>query len=59
MSYNYDERSVRLDDPLGAVEPGTGYHLCASHSDRLSPPLGWTLTDHRSTSRLFVPLEVA
>jgi len=59
MSYDYDGRSVRLDDLVGDFEPGTGYRLCASHSDRLSPPLGWTLTDHRSASRLFAPLEVA
>ncbi len=59
MSYDYEERSVRLDDLLGDVEPGAGYRLCSAHSDRLSPPLGWTLTDHRTVSVLFAPLEVA
>jgi hypothetical protein len=59
MSYDYDARSVRLDDLTEIAEPGAGYHLCSAHSDRLSPPLGWTLTDHRTVTRLFAPLEVA
>jgi len=59
MSYDYAERSVRLDDLVEAVEPGSGYAMCAMHADRLAPPLGWTLTDHRTSVRLFAPLEVA
>jgi hypothetical protein len=59
MSYDYGERLVRLDDLVESVEPGTGYALCAAHADRLSPPMGWTLVDHRTATRLFAPLEVA
>jgi hypothetical protein len=58
MSYEYEARAVRLDD-LTDPEPGAGYTLCATHADRLTPPLGWTLTDDRTAVRLFVPLEVA
>jgi hypothetical protein len=58
MSYEYDTREVWLDD-LRVVEPGAGYALCGPHADRLTPPLGWTLTDQRTSVRLFAPLEVA
>jgi hypothetical protein len=58
MSYDYETREVWVDDPR-IVEPGTGYSLCAAHADRLTPPLGWTLTDQRTAVRLFAPLEVA
>ena len=58
MSYEYEKREVWLDD-LQVVEPGTAYALCSHHADRLTPPLGWTLTDQRTTVRLFAPLEVA
>jgi hypothetical protein len=59
MSYDYGERLVRLDDLTEEIQPGTGYAFCVTHADRLSPPMGWTLTDHRATTRLFAPLEVA
>lgn len=59
MSYDYGDRAVWLDELNAAVEPGSGYPLCSKHADRLTPPLGWTLTDRRSTVRLFAPLEVA
>lgn len=59
MSFDYDERAVWLDDLAQSVPVGAGYPLCAHHADRMTPPLGWTLTDHRNTARLFAPLEVA
>lgn len=59
MSYNYGDRSVWLDDLAASVDPGAGYAFCADHADRLTPPMGWTLTDRRTASRLFAPLEVA
>jgi hypothetical protein len=58
MSYDYQQREVWLDD-LQPVEPGAGYSLCATHADHLVPPLRWTMTDQRTTVRLFAPLEVA
>jgi hypothetical protein len=58
MSFAYTESLVWLDDLLDAVEP-YGYPLCADHADRMTPPLGWTLTDRRSVTRLFAPVHVA
>ena len=57
MAYNYPERQMWVEDLDGT--PGTGYPLCASHAERLSPPLGWTFVDRRTVVRLFAPLEVA
>jgi len=59
MSYEYRSRRVWLDDVTTRVEPGTGYAVCAAHADHMTPPLGWMLTDRRTTVRLFAPLEVA
>ena len=33
--------------------------LCADHADRMTPPHGWTLTDRRTVTRLFAPVQVA
>lgn len=59
MSYNYGDCAVWLDDLTTAVIPGAGYPVCARHADRLTPPLGWTLTDRRRTVRLFAPAGVS
>jgi hypothetical protein len=59
MSYRYSERAVWLDDLAAGIEPGIDYPFCTAHAERLSPPLGWTLTDRRTVVRLFAPLEVA
>ena len=59
MSFGYDNRAVWLADLVAVVGPGEGYPLCVDHANRMTPPLGWTLTDHRNTTRLFAPLEVA
>jgi hypothetical protein len=54
MSFDYPERSVWLNE----LEDGVagGYVLCGRHADRLTPPLGWTLTDRRNVTRLFAPV---
>ena len=57
MAYNYADRQMWVEDLDGG--PGTGYALCATHAERLSPPLGWTFVDRRTVVRLFAPLEVA
>lgn len=59
MSYDYGERAIWLDDIQEGMPPGAGYLMCGQHSDRMTPPLGWTLTDRRTAARLFAPLEVA
>lgn len=47
-----------MDDLVNGAER-TGYTMCADHADRMIPPLGWTLTDRRTVTRLFAPLSVA
>jgi hypothetical protein len=58
MSFFYDDGFVWLDDLSDDLEP-YGYPLCADHSDRMTPPYGWTLTDRRTVTRLFAPVHVA
>jgi hypothetical protein len=58
MSFAYQERSVWMDDLVSGAERN-GYAFCADHADRMIPPLGWTLTDRRTVTRLFAPLSVA
>lgn len=58
MSFAYGASSVWLDD---LVDAGMdyGYPMCADHADRMTPPQGWTLTDRRTVTRLFAPVNVA
>ena len=57
MNFNYTEKKVWIDD-LGQID--TGYVLCENHGDRLSAPVGWSLTDRRAAERpLFAAREVA
>ena len=58
MTFSYEDSAVWLDDIVNGVEPH-GYALCGNHSDRMTPPQGWTLTDRRTVTRLFAPLSVA
>lgn len=58
MTFSYDGRAVWLDDIVETMD-SFGYPLCADHADRLIPPLGWTLTDRRTVTRLFAPVHVA
>lgn len=58
MTFNYSDGAVWLDDLVDAVE-GFPYLLCADHADRMTPPHGWTLTDRRTVTRLFAPVNVA
>jgi hypothetical protein len=30
------------------LEPGSTVDLCVGHADRLTPPLGWAMTDSRT-----------
>lgn len=55
MTFDYTERAVWLEELEPETEPGRGYSLCADHAERLTPPLGWTLTDRRNVTRLFTP----
>jgi hypothetical protein len=60
MSYDYARRQIWLDDLFETPEPNTGYPLCHGHAGRVTPPVGWTLSDHRAPIRpLFVSRDVA
>jgi hypothetical protein len=52
MTFDYAARAVWLED-LGTTHEGPGHALCVDHADRLTPPMGWTLTDRRSVTPLF------
>ncbi|MFQ5523155.1 MAG: DUF3499 family protein [Acidimicrobiia bacterium] len=58
MTFSYEEGAVWLEDLGEKMEP-YGYPLCADHADRMTPPHGWTLTDRRTVTRLFAPVNVA
>lgn len=53
MTFDYDARAVWLLELDTHPEVVGGYALCTPHSDRMTPPLGWTLTDRRNVTRLF------
>lgn len=57
MTFDYDERSVWLFELDAETEASGGYALCTSHADRMTPPLGWTLTDRRNVTKLFATSE--
>ena len=59
MSFDYGEAEVWIEDLIEAPAPGEGYILCAPCGDKMTPPLGWRLSDRRNPTRLFAPLEVA
>lgn len=55
MTFDYSDRAVWLEEFDEFPEDLIGYPLCTDHADRLTPPLGWTLTDRRNVTRLFAP----
>ena len=60
MTYDYESRAVWVGDHPSRLDAGSGYSLCDRHADRLSPPVGWVLTDRRSSMRpLFLTRDVA
>lgn len=52
MTFDYAGSAVWLED-WGVPTDAPGYPLCVDHADRLTPPMGWTLTDRRSVTPLF------
>ena len=55
MTFDYEDRAVWLHEFDKVPERDAGYALCTAHADRLTPPVGWTLTDRRNVTRLFAP----
>lgn len=57
LAYDYAARKAVLDDPgTGQLSPHV-YILCARCAEKLNPPKGWELEDHRSEPPLFVERE--
>ena len=59
LGYNYAEKRALLEDAEGSEVGSHLYALCAGCADRLSPPRGWILEDHRYEPPLFLPREHA
>jgi hypothetical protein len=60
MAFDYATRQVWLGHFTVSVQPGAAYPMCDGHAGRMTPPLGWTLTDgRRSGGVAVVALEVA
>ena len=49
VSLDYPERVVVVVDLLPARDPNL-LDLCAEHVGRMTPPVGWTVTDRRSSA---------
>jgi hypothetical protein len=45
----YGDKEVVVVDLLAELDPNL-LELCARHADRLSPPMGWRVTDRRQAS---------
>lgn len=57
MRFDYAMAEIWLDDFHGRVGPG-GYAMCDPHADRVTPPIGWGITDRRDPVRpLFLALD--
>ena len=57
LGYNYAEKRALLEDAAGREVAPHLYALCAACADRLSPPRGWILEDHRYEPPLFLYAE--
>ena len=53
MTFDYGERRMSLEELDADPRDLHGYALCSGHADRMTPPVGWTLTDRRNVTRLF------
>lgn len=60
MSFSYETAEIFLSD-IAPPENPAGTPLCTRHADSRTPPVGWTLVDHRRTGdrHLFIPVENA
>lgn len=47
VSLHYAEREVVIGDLLAERDRNL-LDLCREHVDRMTPPVGWTVSDHRS-----------
>jgi len=55
LSFDYGSAKAWLDDNL----MGAGHHLCHTHAERFTPPVGWVLVDRRNGVAQVLTLEIA
>jgi hypothetical protein len=53
VSLSYTERDVVIVDLLPERDPNL-LDLCRDHVDRMTPPVGWTVTDRRRPAPIAV-----
>ena len=53
VSLSYGERQVVIGDLRPERDPNL-LDLCREHTDRMTPPVGWTVSDHRAPSSVAV-----
>jgi hypothetical protein len=51
VSLVYAERAVVVTD-LATDRNADALDLCEEHVERMTPPMGWTLRDHRDAARV-------
>ena len=54
LAYDYASRRALLHDPVEGEVPPHLYALCTPCAEKLVPPRGWTLEDHRTAPPLFI-----
>jgi hypothetical protein len=54
LGYDYAERRAVLDDPSNGDVSPHAYVLCTKCAEKLTPPRGWVLDDHRAEPPLFL-----
>ncbi len=54
LGYDYSQRQIVLEDPEGGEISPHAYAMCTSCAEKLRPPRGWEVEDHRSEPPLFL-----
>lgn len=54
LGYDYSQRRIMLEDPEGGEISPHAYAMCTSCAEKLKPPRGWEVEDHRSEPPLFL-----
>ena len=54
MDFDYAERRAVLEDPVAGQLSPHSYLLCTLCAEKLTPPRGWELEDHRDKPQLFL-----
>jgi hypothetical protein len=54
LGYDYADRRAVLEDPSNGDVSPHAYVLCTRCAEKLTPPRGWVLDDHRAEPPLFL-----